>query len=923
MIDIRGLKKEYPIGKGDSYQALKGIDLCFPSVQFVAVLGPSGSGKTTLLNLIGGLDGITAGDIYVNQKSLKKMTSSELDSYRNHEIGFVFQSCFMIPTLTILENVCMTLTLSGVDDKEAIRRSIEALNSVGLGEFLKKKPDQLSGGQVQRAAIARAIVSDPSVLLCDEPTGALDTKTGIEIMEILKRLSKDRLVIMVTHNEALANGYADRIIRMKDGKIDSDSKEAEKEEVKKKPEKKKSKLSLKTSLKLSVKNIWTKKWKSILTGIANSFGMIGIAFFLALNHGFTEYSTRLSEESASSLPIVVTAFSRNTTSIKDSLNVNVSFPNSDEIYPYVSPNNQSQVSYTYNNFSNRYFDYLDSLKKEGIVKDYIMSYGEGYSFNLMTKYPDSISGSYQGGYDEVDTSLTSWNYYANQANLPRNIFHVLYGDLNQYDLLYGSLPKDKNDLVLVVDNYNRVSFNILKSLGFYNPKDKQEDVIDSSTKNKVKGISFEDIVGNGNDKEGKTYKIFYNDDYYTKTAEKTIEDGLMHNRTVSFFEKNKDKDPDFYLSDRGTELKISGILRAKPNSSFTMLSPSLCYTKELQSEFVAANGTSLVSTSMKNQVVFAEGQAYDDGESAATRFVADVQAILEEYNNQHDETALPISQINEVVDEYFKFYYPFSKTHNQVYSRSSYFFNAARSLSSDLVPDEFYGVDLTDQETLLSYLKKFQNLVLTDIDRAYDYLVGILAYMNAYSKVEEVVIFPKDLSARQLLLKKLDAFNDSVADNEKVKYVQENDNAMIKDVGEVISIVSTILLIFAIVSITVSSAMTILLTSNNVLERRKEIGLLRSIGARKKDIAVTFEIESFLIGVLAGLIGSALTYIISFPINSMMNYYYPYYYVGTICDFTWYHMLIVIAVSVFIGLVSALVPSLKAANEKPVDALRH
>lgn len=923
MIDIRGLKKEYPIGKGDSYQALKGIDLVFPSVQFVAVLGPSGSGKTTLLNLIGGLDGITSGDIYVNQKSLKKMTSSELDSYRNHEIGFVFQSCYMIPTLTILENVSMTLTLSGVDDKEATRRAKEALCSVGLQEFLKKKPNQLSGGQVQRAAIARVIVSKPSILLCDEPTGALDTETGIEIMEILKRLSKDRLVIMVTHNETLANGYADRIIRMKDGKVDSDTEEAEKEEVKKKPELKKTKISLKTSMKLSVKNIWTKKWKSILTGIANSFGMIGIAFFLALNHGFTEYSTRLSEESASSLPIVVTAFSKNTTSVKDSLNVDVSFPDSDEIYPYVSPNNQSQVSYTYNNFSGRYFDYLDSLKEEGIVKDYIMSYGEGYSFNLMTEYPDSISGLYQGGYDEVDTSLTSWNYYANQANLPRNIFHVLYGDLDQYDLLCGSLPKDKNDLVLVVDNYNRVSFNILKSLGFYNPKDKQEDVIDSSTKNKVKGISFEDIVGDGNGKEGKTYKIFYNDDYYTKTAEKTIEDGLMHDRTVSFFEKNKDTDSSFYLSDKGTELKISGIIRAKPNSSFTMLGPSLCYTKELQSEFVAANETSEVSTSMKNQVVFAEGQAYDDGESPATRFVSDVQAILEEYNNQHDEAALPISRINEVVDKYFKFYYPFSKTHNQIYSRSSYFFNAARSLSSDLVLDEFYGVDLTDQETLLSYLKKFQNLVLTDIDKAYDYLVAILAYMNAYSKVEEVVIFPKDLSARQLLLKRLDAFNDSVADNEKVKYVQENDNAMIKDVGEVISIVSTILIIFAIVSITVSSAMTILLTSNNVLERRKEIGLLRSIGARKKDIAVTFEIESFLIGMLAGLIGSALTYIISFPINSMMNYYYPYYYVGNICDFTWYHMLIVVAVSVVIGLVSALVPSLKAANEKPVDALRH
>ncbi len=923
MIEIKALTKEYFVDKGDSFQALKGIDLSFPKVQFVSILGPSGCGKTTLLNIIGGLDSFSSGEVLFKKRSLKELTANEIDSYRNHEIGFVFQNYFMIPTLNILDNVKMSLTLSGVNENEATKKAKEALEKVGLSNSLKKKPNQLSGGQQQRAAIARAIVSDPSILLCDEPTGALDSKTSIEVMELLKEISKNKLVIMVTHNEILAEKYSDRIIRMKDGKVESDSLAGTPYEAETASSFTKTRLSFLTSLKLSLKNIWTKKWKSILTAVANSFGMIGIAFFMALNNGFSEYTTRLSEESASSMPVVVTAFSKNTKNIKDSLNVNVKFPDDQEVYPYVNPNSQTQVTYTYNNFSNKYFNYLDSLKESGLIKEYMMSYGDDYSFNLMTEYPDSISGTAKGTYDEVDTTVYSGNYYANQVNLPCNIFHVLYGNLDQYDLLCGSLPKDKNDLVLVVDDYNRVSFNILKQLGFYNQEDTQEDVLDSSNNNKVKGISFEDIVGNGEDKQGKEYKIFYNEDYYDESFTKTVLDGLNKERELQFYSKKKDSDPDFYHLGKSTTLHITGIIRAKSTSAFTMLSPALCYTKELQDEFTKENESSSLAKNIKNEVVFAEGRGLDDT-SPSSAFVSEIQAIFDEYNKQHEESGLPLNSVNEVVDKYFTFYYPFSTNQDSLlrYTKSTYYFSDARTFGADLVPEEFYGVDLTDQETLMEYLNKFKVLVLSDIDEAYRYLVGMLAYMNAYSKVEEVVIFPKDLSKRQELLKKLDEFNESVKANEKVLYASENENEMIRDVGEVISIVSMILLIFACVSIIVSCSMTMLLTSNNVLERKKEIGLLRSLGARKKDIAVTFEFESFLIGFLAGIIGSLLTFVISFPINNMMNYYYPYYYVGNICHLTWYHVIIIIAVSILIGLISALIPSLKAASEKPADALK-
>jgi putative ABC transport system permease protein len=931
MLEIRNLVKDYPLDGKNSVRALQGISLTFPDVQFASILGPSGCGKTTLLNLIGGLDSITSGDILFNYRSLKAMDSKAMDSYRNNRIGFIFQDYFMISTFSILENVMLALTVQGVKDKEAKEKALKALQEVGLGGMEKKKPRQLSGGQQQRAAIARALVLDPSIILADEPTGALDSQASESIMGLLKSLSKTRLVILVTHNEALAKRYSQRLIRLKDGKLESDEMIAPEEahpEAEPKPERP-AKLSLAASLKMAVRNILSKKWKTILTGVANSFGMIGIAFFLALNYGFQNYTQRISQQSASSLPVVVTAYSQNsTTATWSETNASVLYPSTDEIYPSVDTS--SATSYTYNNFSSKYFSYLQKLKKEGVIKEIVQSYGNDYSFNLMTDFPDSLNGKNPGGVAAVSTTSYSYNYYASASQLPTNIFHVLYGDLDQYDLLAGSLPQSQNDLVLVVNRYNSVSFNILKSLGFYNSEDTQEDVKDTSLKSKVKPISFTDIIGS-NGQGGKSYKVFTNSEYYSFKSSYTVKDGLGHDRTMSTYYRNSDVNQDFYNTN-GISLKITGILRPKSTSAFSILSPALCYSSALQDTLAPLNTTSDLAKSYQSDVIFTNP---NNSKTPGDDFVNEINAVVSDYLSG-DSLTLPTDKVNGILYKYFTFYYPIERQSSTATTAPPYYFtsvnaylNNARSMGADLIPESFYGVDLTDQKTLDSYLDSFLKDLDSDVTKAYQDILGMIAYMNAYSLVETVVLFPSDLTARKTLLAKLDAFNEVQSGSEDhaantqevVKYLEENDTSMIEDIGEVISIVSTILIIFAAVSLTVSCAMTALLTSNNVLERRKEIGLLRSLGVRKKDIAITFEIEAGAIGILAGLLGSLLTYVISFPINRMMNYYYPNYYVGTICDFTWFHLLIVVGISLLIGLISALIPSLKAARENPVSAL--
>jgi putative ABC transport system permease protein len=939
MLEIKKLRKDY-LTDDKPFTALSDISLSFPEVQFVAVLGPSGCGKTTLLNCIGGLDKITEGDITIDDKSLSSMSEEQLDSYRNNYIGFIFQNYYLIPQLSVLDNIKVALAVRDYSEEEINQKSLEALRKIGIEDLKDKKPNQLSGGQAQRVAIARCLVTSPKIILADEPTGALDSHTSISIMDLLKELSKDHLVIMVTHNEDLASKYADRIINLKDGRLISDVlvNKVEQENIVEEKELKKSKLSFKMSMKLVWKNLLSRKTKTILTSIANSFGIIGIGFFFAINFGFNNYSNNLSTASATSLPVVVTAYNRKSqTESFSSKNASVSYPDVDEIYPSVDTS--TSYSYTYNNFTPKYMAYLNQLQEEGILREYITSYSNSYSYNLTTTYPDSLDGSSKGGLGLVNTTVTSYNYYAYSAKLPYNIFHVLYGDISQYDLITegftipgteekSHLPTTKNEVVLVVNNYNAVSFRILQQLGFYNSQDEQEDVEDETLKSKVKPISFSDILG-------KEYKVFDNDELYTETSTEELKDANDYTRTIHHYTKNT-LNKDFY-DNHGESLKIVGIIRPKQTSPFTILSPALCYLPSLQEELMPKNEQSALATNLKDNILF-HAPAGVEKVNALTSFCSEVYAVINNYFNSASNV-LPTDDLNDIFNRYF-YYYPYEAT-GYMYLGFSSFLSDAANHGATLVSDELLGRDLSEQSVLEEQMDKIIKAGMPeqgepDYQTVYNEIISLVAYANAYSKITGIVLFPVDLPSRATLLQLLDVFNNfnddaeqqnssyATTDEEKVHYVASDANQLIEEVGEMITLVSTILIAFATISLLVSSAMTASLTSNNVLERKKEIGLLRSLGSRKSDVSRLFEMEAIIIGLLAGVVGSLMTFGLSFPLNVLINSAstISYYNVGNICHFTWWHALIITSISVVIGFVSALIPALKASRQNPVETLR-
>lgn len=917
MLELLEVKKDYFVDK-TPYPALKGISLSFPSLQFVSVLGPSGCGKTTLLNLIGGLDSLTSGQILFDGKDIASRQEKNLDSYRNNHIGFIFQDYFLIQNLTVYENVKLALTVRDYSEAERKEKVQEALKKVHIEELAKKRPSQLSGGQAQRVAIARAIVTDPSILLADEPTGALDSENSRRIRQLLKELSKEHLVIRVTHNETLAREFSDRLISRKDGEIVKDEAlHPASVPFKEKKELRKSSLSFKRKRKLALHNLFSRKWKTVLAAIANSFGRIGIAFFLAINHGFSVYSNSLSVASATSLPVIVSSYdqiSQNETYADKNQSIN--YPDSKEIYPALDT--ESSYGYTRNQFTPKYLAYLDKRKEEGILSDYSVNYGNGYNFNLTTTYPASLNGTKEAGIREVDTAKTSYNYYAYSAGLPWNIFHSLYGDLDQYNLICGDRPENNNELVLVVSSYNAVSFSILQGLGFYNPSDTSQEVSDSSLSTKVKPISFKDVIG-------KTYRIFDNDDYFIQNDSYIVEDADGNNRIVCSFSKPELTEA-FY--ETGQELKISGILRPKKGSSRSRLAPSLCFLPSLQEELVGKNEKSKVATGIKYNLVFTRPSDLDASVSARQGFINERSELATDFANSKSDV-LPTEKLNKIASRYFH-YYPFVKSGYR-YIGTGRFLSDAGKVGADLIIDEVKNLDFTDSDALEQFRQGVsKDYVRDDRDSCYSKVISLIAYANAYSEIQNLVLFPKDLSKREILLQRLDEFNTIEEDspdhaankNEQVYYHTSDASSRITDVAERISLVSTILIIFACISLIVSSARTGLLTSNNVLERRKEIGLLRSLGSKKRDVAYVFEIESFLTGRLAGLLGSLFTYCLSFPINALLNHYYSFYAVGHICSFTWYHALIVILFSVILGRISALIPAIKAGKENPVKALK-
>ena len=924
MLRLKNISKDYIIDK-KPFRALKNISLNFPKRQFCCILGPSGCGKTTLLNIIGGLDQYTEGNLYIDGKSTKLYKSKDWDNYRNKRIGFVFQNYNLIPHLSILENVELSLTLDGVSRKERKTRAIEALKKVGLEDIYNKKPNQLSGGQMQRVAIARALITDPEVILADEPTGALDSKTSVQVMDIIKEVSKEHLVIMVTHNEELANKYANRIIKMKDGEVLEDTAPSKfiptPPNKNKKKEKKKTSMSFFTALKISIKSLFTKKGRTVLTSVAASFGIIGVALVLALSNGFSSYVGRIESETASQTPVNVPSYTITGSQIEEESEKNetTKYPDTNEIYPYISPT--KTATYKYNIFNQKYINFLDKLKNEdGLINDYLINYSNYYSFNLITEFPQSIDQKTDGGVAKVNYNTSNYisSTLSQYTGLPTNYFHPLYGEekyiTESYEVIEGTYPQKSNELVLVVDNCNRINFSTLKALGFYNSVDEESNVLLKDQDTKVRPIEWETI-------KSKKYKVFSFNEYYKKDAVYTTTDG--EGNTVKFQNYVTNDLNELYSDENsGIELKIVGILRPKKTTTIPLMTVGLCYLSSLQNEIVSLNDDTkydvpIVDEFEKNIIV----------RNVNGFGVGNFASFIKEFGEISSESALSTTSLATLYNKYFAFYG--ATDVSKAYTNINYYLRAAEGFGCDMIPEELLENGISDANFMSEYMKSMlEDYQKGDLASAIKKAIGIYAYAYSYSTISNIVIFPKDLSSKSKLKEALDEYNvigegDYHANSEKEQiYYSDIASDITSGIGQMITIISVVLIIFASISLLVSCVMTGIITYTSVIERTKEIGILRAVGARKKDVSRLFQAESSIIGEVSGVIGCVIAYLICIPANYILNNVYSDYNLGEIAKLSIYHVILLIVISILLTLISGLIPSRIAAKKDPVIALR-
>lgn len=771
MLEIKHIKKSYKTG--DFVQkALNDVSIQFRQNEFVAILGPSGSGKTTLLNVLGGLDHYDSGDLIINGKSTKNFKAADWDAYRNNSVGFIFQSYNLIGHISIQDNVEMALALSNVKKKERRKRAREALKSVGLLEHAHKRPNQLSGGQMQRVAIARSLVNNPDIILADEPTGALDSNTSKQIMDLIQKIASDKLVIMVTHNQDLAYQYATRVIEVKDGKVVSDSNPLTKEEQEEEQYKlKKTKMSFMEALYLSFNNIMTKKGRTLITAFASSIGIIGIALILSLSNGFDLQIDKFERGILSAMPIMI---SKQSMDLDEESLVQLT-GEEQEKYPdkqTVIPKDNALESLVHQNkINDDYIDYIENIPSDLV---YGVSYTKMTALNVLTEHDGKVSVA-----DTQDISFSALPKSLDE-NTPNAAMEAYY------DILAGTLPQKKEDIVLIVDASNRVNTEILQLLGF--------DTMDE--------IPFDEIIG-------KTIKVALNDDFYVKMGD--------------YFVRNQDLQS---VYDNSITLTVSGILRMKEDFPSYVSSASLCYTNELLDEVTAAN---------------------NESEIVKAQQASDVNVL----------TGMPFSD----------------STSNPSSSSSA-------------------GMTMT-KDTVLGYLGADQT-----------------PYM--------IYLFPKDFESKDELLEYLDAYNDDKEDDDKVIYMDQAE--LISSMSSsIMSAVTIVLIAFSSISLIVSSIMIGIITYISVLERTKEIGILRALGARKKDISRVFNAETFIIGITSGLIGIGIALILTIPANQII---YNLTELENVAILNPLHALILILVSMTLTMIGGFIPARIAAKKDPVEALR-
>lgn len=757
MLVLKNIKKNY----GD-VEALKGVDLSFRENEFVSILGPSGCGKTTFLNIVGGLDRYSSGDLLIKGKSTKEYKDKQWDAYRNQSIGFVFQSYNLIPHLTVLQNVELSMKLSGISNKEAKARAEEALIKVGLHDQFNKKPNQMSGGQMQRVAIARALVNDPEIILADEPTGALDSKTSLVVMELLKEIAQTKLVIMVTHNAELAHTYSSRVIEFKDGEVVSDSKPMETQEVQVNESKSKlTSMSYLTALSLSGRNLWAKKGRTLLTSFAGSIGIIGIALVLALSSGLSGSISTLQEDTLASSPITIDKQSYNFNNIQASAqNSGDPFPNSDKINVITAEAGPQQIT---NNITQEYIDYVEKIDPERVIS---VQTSNAIVMNLLHE----ING------EMVATNSSNLS----MKTLMKNTDFIS----RQYDVLGGQMPSSSSDILLVVDKYNALSRDLGEALGISGE------------------ISINSLIG-------KEFTLVNHNDFYKENSA-----GL-------FSQVQKDAYAELINSENSKTIKISGIARVKEDAKFELLSAGLYFTEGLAD--------------------------FNNKQAAASEVVKAQKEIGSAYNVV---TGQPFVTT------------PFASA-DQMYSES------LASLGGDLLPTS-------------------------------------------------ISIVPLDFESKKEIRTYLDAYNEGKKESDQIIYTDLSEITT-ELMGTLVNTISYVLIAFSSISLIVSSVMIGIITYVSVIERTKEIGVLRSLGARKKDISRVFNAETFLIGLVAGVLGVGVTYLLQFPINSIV---YDLTSTANIADLKLVQAISLITISILLTFIAGLLPSRMAAKKDPVVALR-
>lgn len=865
MLQLKNITKNYLSGDNE-VQALKGINIEFRENEFVSILGQSGCGKTTLLNIIGGLDRYTSGDLIINGKSTKEFKDKDWDTYRNHSVGFVFQSYNLIPHQTVLANVELALTISGVGKAERRKRAIEALQKVGLGDQINKKPNQMSGGQMQRVAIARALVNDPDILLADEPTGALDSKTSVQVMEILKEISKDRLIIMVTHNPELAEKYSSRIVKLLDGKIidDSNPYKSSEEDVKKSKDKKdksgKASMKFTTAVRLSLNNLMTKKGRTFLTSFAGSIGIIGIALILSLSHGMQSYINRVEEDTLSSYPLTIQEASIDVTSMLEAMmgNGEKEEHNDNKIYSRPIVNNILETVSTKLQTNNleEFKKYLESGDTD--IKNYINAIQYEYNLNLNI-YKQNEDKTYQQvnpskvfdelGFGEMMESRqsTSSMMSGSMTMTQTDVWNEMLDNQNllqsQYDVLAGKWPTKYNEVVLIVDENNEVSDYTLYSLGIKDIKELNESMEKIKNKEKVEAgesesYSYDDLLN-------YKFKILLNTDYYKKSGnawqDMSNDDEYMKN-----------------VVDNAEEITIVGIIKPNEETVSSSGAGMIGYTKELK-EYVInkINETEIVKEQKENPSI-------------------NVFTGIEFPENQN--SSFDYSQLT---DE-----------------------------------QRIYMATLSEAE-LAELMKNYAE----NSSATYDSNLSTLGVVDL-NKPSTINIYPKDFESKDMITTRISEYNDKQTNDGKEENVityTDIVGVMMSSVSTIIDVISYVLIAFVGISLVVSSIMIGIITYISVLERTKEIGILRSIGASKKDVSRVFNAETLIIGLVAGLIGIVVTLLLNIPINMIIKSIVG---ISNISKLPTVGAIILVVISVGLTMIAGLIPARFAAKRDPVEALR-